>query len=178
MESRAMPNKRRAPGTSATVDLSGFTVEEIGALGLACLLLDVPEPYPDQGFTALSRIDTARRAGRDNARNVPRDSLTALADFLRPHQAEAAAIPQLAHFPAAFAKLEKRLQAPPGRRPKSGAWQRRAEDVARAMRALESRNGIPPTDAEIEAELSIPAGSLRRWRWRKPEQFPAPPFRG
>jgi hypothetical protein len=173
-----MPSKGRAQDKSATVDLTGLTTDEIEALGLACLLLDVPEPYPDEGFAALSRVDSARRAGRGNVRNVPRESLTALAGFLRPHQAEAAAIPQLAHFQTAFAKLDERLRAPLGRRAKADEWQRRAEEVARVTRALESRNGIPPTDADIEAGLKIAAGSLRRWRWRKPELFPAPPFRG
>ena len=160
-----MPSKQRAPSESAAVDLTDFTIEEIGALGLACLMLDVPEPYPDEGFAALSRIDSARRAGRDNARNVPRKSLMALADFLRPHQAEAAAIPQLDHFLAAFAKLEKRLQARPGRPfVTAETWRERAQAVKAAARAFKHANGYA-TDAQVEAVLGLSAGTLRRWRF-------------
>ena len=105
----------------------------------------------------------------DVVSKIPRPALESFARAMRKHADSPGQ--RYRDLPAAVTKLETRLRAKRGPKVKSDLWRQRVADMERAAHALEREQGYPPTDAQIERELSWAAGSLARWRYRKPGIF-------
>ena len=157
---------------SKTVDLRGFKVEEIAALAAAGMLRLPASPHG--GDAAFNRLHSAALNASEVVSKVPRDSLQAFIDAIRPFVPEiTSSAPALSN---AVAKLDARLARRRGRPAGSdlGRWKQRAADVRRVKRELRRQLGYVPTDDAAAAALGVPPGTVGTWRQRHPDLFDAP----
>jgi len=165
-----MPETKRQSGKSATVDLHDFDADEVKALVSAGMLYLPASPHGSDA--AYLRLYSAAASKPAVISKLPRESLQAFADAIRPHVAElAGTAPAL---PAAFAKVEARLASKPGKSAAPQLWRERSRAVADMRTKLRDMFGDEPTDREIESALKLREGAVRRWRNVHPELFPLP----
>jgi len=161
------------PKQSKTVDLRGFSASEMRRLSAAVFLLDDRAPLPDAVLPALLRIQGAARAEAKAVYRVPRQSLRALVEALRPRLHDV----QNRELREAVAKIDARLSRKPGRPATADLWEQRAADVRRVRRELRQQLRYEPTDDAVAAALGVPPGTVRTWRQRHPGIFGAPESR-
>jgi len=155
------------------VNLKTFTREEIDALAAVAFVAISDPKFPDDATKAAARLLGASRAGLSAVSKIPRDSLAALAEFLRPRITSLTlANPECPELPDAILKLCRRLESKPGR-PASDVWQQRKQDIRAATRRLRRELGQAPTGADLAEALGVSGSTVRMWRVRHPELFEA-----
>lgn len=157
---------------SRTVDLY-FTPGQIDALAEAAFVAISDPRFPDDATAAVRRLLAASREHRGSVSKVDRASLQALATFLGRRITSTMLGPfGSAALADAVATLERRLQGnKSGPKVDAAQWQARTAEVEACRARLRDKLGYEPTDAEIEQAAGVSAGTLRRWRHRKPDLF-------
>ena len=132
-------------------------------------MLHLPKS-PHKGDVAYSRLYVATESRPAVISKIPRASLQAYIDAIRPHVAESA--PYVPALPQAVAKVDARLASRLGKRATPELWQQRSESVASAREMWRDLYDGEPTDRDLESALKLTPGAIRRWRNVHPELFP------
>lgn len=175
---------------SRTVDLHGLTLGELRDLVDVAWEMEKGGRIPDEALPALVRLNTACRTAENSPKDpltpragianayaiptlwkVPRVSLAALVDALRPALKSSVVAEQYTRMPDGLAKLELRLASKPGPPELAGVWAKRKQAIRAATAKLRREHHREPTGADIAEAIGVKPGTIRIWRRRRPELF-------